>query len=744
MSRPTQSAESSPAHTDTAGKDPSDLLPCDVVMAGGVASGLVYPGAISTLAKHYRFQSIGGTSVGALTAAATAAAEFGRITRSCPRAFDSLADVPRELAETVSDGNSRLWHLFTPDDGKQGSGDTRALMRLARIALEVAAYNRMKKDQRSCVGLRKRLSSLISGVRFWSSAALRVIWTSLWALMALGGCLLLTVHSVAKFQAAGYPGHSLILLAIGLIATATVASLALVCEAVWRWLPAWKRNDFGICSGMARNDDLGLDSLTPWLHEKIQQYAGRKASKPVTFGDLWRARDPDDNTPPQGHRAISLDMITSDISRNRLLHLPFIESVSPLYIEERVLRRYMPPDVVNWIVLHRGEPDSRLTFDTPTIKLPPPEKLPILFAARLSLSFPVLLSAIKLREAHFLPDKTGSGAETVALRDVYLSDGGITSNFPVQFFDAPFPRWPTFCFNLVDYVKSFGAPPVPQSGEAPSERLQFKANDIDRTRASPKRGTSPDEADWDKIIMGKPSGAAPIVHRALGTQTSLVEFAMALVDTARYSYDYSLISAPGVRERVVHVALDKEEGGLNLNMPKEAILALSKRGSRAASLLRAHYDHREKKHPRTGKELAEADRHFTRHRWTRYRNIAAAMEQLQLRYEPALTASEAYARARGEPSLRKLLEEEIAKADSIFDYKPTPVMARHMLREMGRLKRVSRGLRSLQRRNPEMASDLPRCPDGKPARNGAPRPAMRYVLRPLTTNDPRAEFPSET
>ena len=39
---------------------------CDIVMKGGVTSGVVYPGAVCELAKHYQFKSIGGASSGAI------------------------------------------------------------------------------------------------------------------------------------------------------------------------------------------------------------------------------------------------------------------------------------------------------------------------------------------------------------------------------------------------------------------------------------------------------------------------------------------------------------------------------------------------------------------------------------------------------------------------------------------------------------------------------------------------------
>lgn len=51
---------------------------CDLVMKGGITSGVVYPSAVCELARLYSFKNIGGTSAGAIAAAAAAAAEYGR------------------------------------------------------------------------------------------------------------------------------------------------------------------------------------------------------------------------------------------------------------------------------------------------------------------------------------------------------------------------------------------------------------------------------------------------------------------------------------------------------------------------------------------------------------------------------------------------------------------------------------------------------------------------------------------
>jgi hypothetical protein len=54
-----------------------EKLQCDLVMRGGITSGIVYPRAIAKLSETYRFRSIGGTSAGAIAATGTAAAAYG-------------------------------------------------------------------------------------------------------------------------------------------------------------------------------------------------------------------------------------------------------------------------------------------------------------------------------------------------------------------------------------------------------------------------------------------------------------------------------------------------------------------------------------------------------------------------------------------------------------------------------------------------------------------------------------------
>src|SRR5882724_7850968 len=101
---------------------------CDLVMKGGITSGVVYPLAACKLSDFFRFKNIGGTSAGAIAAAATAAAELGR--ESANGGFRLLADLPKFLGQKPpNDPNPNLFHFFQPQPG------TKALFDLCISAL---------------------------------------------------------------------------------------------------------------------------------------------------------------------------------------------------------------------------------------------------------------------------------------------------------------------------------------------------------------------------------------------------------------------------------------------------------------------------------------------------------------------------------------------------------------------------------------------------------------------------------
>ncbi len=98
---------------------------CDVVMKGGITSGVVYPSAIAELAAKYELRNIGGASAGAIASAGAAAAEYRRQTETIPAqksaGFDRLRGLADELGQPgqQSGPHSRLFHLFLPSKQAQ-------------------------------------------------------------------------------------------------------------------------------------------------------------------------------------------------------------------------------------------------------------------------------------------------------------------------------------------------------------------------------------------------------------------------------------------------------------------------------------------------------------------------------------------------------------------------------------------------------------------------------------------------
>src|SRR5688572_20147855 len=91
----------------------SPLRTCDIVMKGGITSGVVYPLAIFRLSRRFVFKNIGGTSAGAIAAAATAAAEFCRQRNGNLAGFEKLALLPKLLIQKPqASTRTRLFQFF--------------------------------------------------------------------------------------------------------------------------------------------------------------------------------------------------------------------------------------------------------------------------------------------------------------------------------------------------------------------------------------------------------------------------------------------------------------------------------------------------------------------------------------------------------------------------------------------------------------------------------------------------------
>ena len=389
-------------------------LQCDLVMRGGITSGIVYPRAIAKLAETYDFRSIGGTSAGAIAAAATAVAALGR--RNGEDHFQTeIRELPKTLAEKRS-GKTVLERLFQPQP------ETRRL-----FSVLMAGLGREK--------ISRKVAKIIAAV-------CRGYWRYLTAAFLL---VLLPFLTIAVLF--GISGAAFWLL---LASAATLALLIAVLVAgyemardVFERLP---ENGYGLCSGSSNGvpDDAGILPLTDWLHEFFQTLAGRKAQDtPATFGELW-----DNGSDPNAPRDIELVLMTTNITRGISQRLPFLEgSWGQLFFNEVELAQLFPTPIVNCMTKHAQKP-QRKEVEIPKgyFGLPKAADLPIVFGARMSLSFPFLLSAVPLYAANVLRE-TKDGK--FPLERCWFSDGGLASNFPIHFFDTPLPTRPTFAINLV-------------------------------------------------------------------------------------------------------------------------------------------------------------------------------------------------------------------------------------------------------------------------------------------------------
>ena len=177
----------------------------------------------------------------------------------------------------------------------------------------------------------------------------------------------------------------------------------------------------------------------------------------------------------------------------------------------------------------------------------------------MSLSFPVLLSAVPLYACDFSVPKE----KPEHIKRVWFSDGGISSNMPLHFFDAPLPGHPTFAVNLKDEHPEHPIDPAKKASEQEG-RVYLATNN----RAGMQRY-------WAAPAEGSPQG--------------IVGFVASIIDTMQNWRDEMQFPYPGYRDRIVQISQRPDEGGLNLNMPRENIDALSDAGECAADRLAARF-----------------------------------------------------------------------------------------------------------------------------------------------------------
>jgi hypothetical protein len=566
---------------------------CDIVMKGGITSGVVYPHAICELARTYRFRNVGGTSAGAIAAAGAAAAEHGRENGG----FQRLAGLPAWIG-----AGTNLRSLFQPQ------GRTKPLFNVLLTAISP--------------GRAKPLRMAASVVRNFLVAAL------------IGAVPGVTLLVAVAFEASGW------LLPVAIVCGALLAllgsALVVAFAVVRRLTRAVPDNAFGICSGFSP-PGADVRALTPWLADTIDALAGAadpvaEDHPPLTFGDLWRG-PPSAPPPAEGERRLNLEMMTTNLVNRRPERLPW--DSDELSFDPAELRMLFPERVVQWMLDHPppepAQPGARRDWRLrgallePLRPVPPAADLPVIVATRLSLSFPVLLSAIPLwtvdasrtanqdawdawrrwaRDNEAWEAELADPDQRAALErahgrlrpDVcWYSDGGISSNFPIHFFDSPLPRRPTFAVNLRPFH-----PDHPRDDQDESQNVWMPETNAGGI------------LEWWYRFPRK-AGRFALVDKRLSA------FGNAVVRTMQNRVDEAQMRMPGYRDRVVHIGHTADEGGMNLTMDTGDIRRLTDRGRFAGVRLVERFA----QPPPQPSALGWAN-----HRWVRYRASMAALERL--------------------------------------------------------------------------------------------------------------------
>ena len=545
---------------------------CDLVMKGGITSGLVYPNAVLALAERYRFKNIGGTSAGAIAAAVCAAAALGERRKTLAPA--SLAGRPDEagfagLGRVAVDlaGKGFIYALFQPSRGARSA---------YRLLVGLSAGG----------GFIGRLISVLV------------------AIGCIAGFEFLLILAGFLTFGYGWAGRT------GMVAAGPAALICALSGAallgLLRVARVMRRNHLGICTGLGQRRFLRKrrPALTEWLLDVIQTLSGQSDGDPLLFEHLWNA--PRYGDEPPGDRALSLRMITTGVSHHEPRSLP-LDSGRFWFLREE-FEQLFPITLVDWMAARDSSPvvvEGKTYYE-----LPRDGGLPVIVGARMSLSFPLLISAVPLYEPDFrtvamerspvasqVPGKdqpqksilestnalasggagdgfVASGGEAVPFRVCWFSDGGISSNFPIHLFDTPLPRWPTFAIDLV----------YPKTGDGPQNQIFLPQEN---------------NQGWQRHYQS-------IAARSAISEVS--GFLFAIIATMQNWRDLLQSRAPGHRDRIVRVPLSSTEGGMNLDMPEPVLASIAAKGTAAGQMLVREFD-------------------FNNHWWIRWRNVAATSER---------------------------------------------------------------------------------------------------------------------
>lgn len=718
---------------------------CDLVLNGGVASGVVYPWALLELARHYRFRNIGGNSVGAMAATIAAAAEYGRC-YGVEQAFEPLRQMPLRLAETQGSAQeTKLLRLFQPSPEVRRPFDL--FIALVRWTTRQRPHQEARtppfhcpegpscstRDALDCTCLATRppppQAEAPRGPRVLSSAdllkqvaamyqvtpllkAFGVLWllaapALAWLLLHQASpCVRGAVDAVCLGYSAGALSTWLTVVGLGILGSVALALLVgtrhLIAD-----LNALEKNFYGMCTGKGQAP--GEEGLVEWLHRGVQLSAGREEhDKPLTFADLWAAprqgrQGPQpraDGTAPDDP-GIDLQMFASNITQGRPVRLPLNDPNTRLFYLPEEWSRYFPAYLME--ALERASaPYMPANRSDPSPTGPAPSRED---------GGPVNFTREELALMHHLRELPAAGMPIVVaarlslcfpllfscvpvyavdyeaplserrLRRCLLSDGGLCTNFPVHLFDAAHPRWPTFALLLDRRLRRFRH----QLFWLPEKHLEGRGDNWQRFVPGAE-----DEPDPEDSLLGRIGGLVGGILLTMKDWNDRVTGRM-----------------PQVRNRMIRLALQDGEGQLNLAMPAETMLRMANDyGTLAGKALVCRFAPR-----RDGPSRA-----WREHLYVRAQVELRGLRNHLRRYTEATTAT------GSSVPLQALFAEAVNQPPlASSDNRPDPTAARLKIDQAEALAHAVQAVQDLER-------ELDRCaPDFGPYR---PVPMPEVRLRP--------------
>ena len=366
-------------------------------------------------------------------------------------------------------------------------------------------------------------------------------------------------------------------------------------------------------------------NLTDWLTEAMADLAGLGPDEVLRFGHLWSGGDyvPGD---PDGTgraaadnarlRSINLELMSTELIRRAPYRFPLppAESVDDQpWFDPDDLTGLLPERVIAAMTAGAAPRAVRSLATGSEIALypfPQPWDLPVVFATRASLALPALFQAVRLYELRegSAPVRTefgarlgrggeelrwpgAAGAAEVA-QELWLTDGGVTSNFPIHMFDSPLPLWPTVGIDL---------------------------------------GSHPAGAGHQDVYLLGDAGAAKELGTPLGRAMS--SFIGAVLGTGLQWRDTAQLWMPAFQARIAVVRQRSYEGGNNLFMTTDDIASLALRGVVAGMRLRRRF---------------ASDPQWQRQQWLRLRVAAESLAGFSDRLRVSLR-EQSYARLIPEP-----------------------------------------------------------------------------------------------